>query len=61
MFFLTFPKLPKLRYIPNCKQPGPIPNELEKNPYKYALQSVLNAVLDPSVITVCKNRLLVRM
>ena len=24
--------VPKLRYFPNCKGPGPIPNELEKNP-----------------------------
>ena len=32
MLFLNFPKLyQKLRYFPNCKGPGPIPNELEKN------------------------------
>ena len=24
--------MPKLRYFPNCKGPGPIPNGLEKNP-----------------------------
>ena len=33
MFFFNFSQtVPKLRYFPSCKGPGPIPNKLEKNP-----------------------------